>query len=336
MPVPGRRSRAHRDEKGNDSMRMHPGRRRTGVLAAAVAAVMVTATACGTEDTPTPQLSGPVVIDGSSTVQPLSQAAAQLFTREHPQVQINIAVSGTGGGFTKFCDGAIDIANASRPITDDEKQRCAANGIDYSYVRVANDALTVVVPTANTWAQCLTVAQLRAIWEPGSTVRTWKDIDPAFPDEPLALFGPGPDSGTFDLFTEAVVGHPGASRTDYQASEDDTAGVAAGRGGMGYFGYSYYEDNTDTLRAVRIDNGGGCVEPSASTAQDRSYAPLSRPLFLYVSDNSVTKPQVAAFAAFHVDSSTIIADTAGFIALTSAQLTNARAELADLEQRSRR
>lgn len=319
-------------------MRMHR-EWRASVLGCVALAVVATATACGNDDTAVQELSGPVVIDGSSTLQPLSQVAADLFTRQHPQVQIDIGVSGTGGGFTKFCDGAIDIANASRPITDAEKQRCAANGIDYSYVRVANDALTVVVPTTNTWAQCLTIAQLRAIWEPGSTVRTWKDIDPAFPDEPLALHGPGPDSGTFDFFTETVVGRPGASRTDYQASEDDTdtvTGVAAHRGGLGYFGYSYYETNTATLRAVQIDNGQGCIEPSTVTAQDRSYTPLSRPLFLYVSDNSVTKPQVAAFAAFHVDSSTTITDTAGFIALTSAQLTNARAELADLAQRSRR
>ncbi len=149
----------------------------------------------------------------------------------------------------------------------------------------------------------------------------------------------GSDSGTFDHFTEAIVGRPGASRTDYQTSEDDTdtvAGVSSHRGGLGYFGYSYYEDSTDTLRAVQIDNGSGCVEPAASTAQDRSYAPLSRPLLIYVSDKSVTKPQVAAFAAFHVDSSAAITSAAGFISLTSSQLTNARAELAELEQRFRR
>ncbi|MGN2642099.1 MULTISPECIES: PstS family phosphate ABC transporter substrate-binding protein [Nocardia] len=294
----------------------------------------LTLTACGGGD-PQPEvmLSGPVVIDGSSTVEPLSVAAGKLFTAEHPQVQVEVTASGTGGGFKKFCAGQIDISDASRPMSGAESTACGQHGVIFSALQVANDALTVVVNKDNTWATCLTVAQLKKMWEPGSTVRNWNEIDPAFPNEPLSLFGAGIDSGTFDYFTQAITGTDGASRTDYQATEDDNvtvAGVAAAKGALGYFGYSYFEDNTDKLRAVAIDNGKGCIAPSVPTAQDGSYKPLARPLFIYLTDTALKKPQVEKFAEFYINSNAKIVDTAGFIPMTSPQLSQARAELADI------
>lgn len=317
-------------------MRMHRGWQ-ASVLGCVALAVVATATACGTDDTTATELSGPMVIDGSSTVQPLSQVAADLFTREHPQVQIDIGVSGTGGGFTKFCDGAIDIANASRPITDAEKQRCAANGIDYSYMRVANDALTVVVPTANTWAQCLTVAQLRAIWEPGSTVRTWKTSIPLSPTNLSRCTGPAPTRAPSTSSPKPSPAAPApAAPTTRPARTTPTPSPVSPTTAAGSV-----ISASPTTRPTPTP----CARCRSTTAKAASNHPRPPPKtaatprchgHCYVSDNSVTKPQVAAFAAFHVDSSTTITDTAGFIALTSAQLTNARAELADLEQRSRR
>ncbi|WP_054813995.1 PstS family phosphate ABC transporter substrate-binding protein [Nocardia arizonensis] len=310
--------------------------RRTGRLRVLALGLLVTLplTACGSEDSqPDIPLSGTVVIDGSSTVEPLSVAAGRLFTAEHPGVRVDVTVSGTGGGFKKFCAKEIDIADASRPMSDAEYRTCGEHGVVFNVLQVANDALTVVVDADNTWAKCLTVEQLRKIWEPGSTVANWNEIDPAFPDEPLSLFGPDTNSGTFDYFTRAITGTEGATRTDYRASEDDNvtvAGVAAAKGALGYFGYSYYESNTDKLRAVAIDDGKGCITPSVPTAQDGSYKPLARPLFIYLTDTALRKPQVEKFAEFYITNNTKIVDTAGFIPMTSPQISRARAELADI------
>jgi phosphate transport system substrate-binding protein len=270
-------------------------------------------------------LSGSINVDGSSTVFPLSEAAAELFQEEQPDVQVTVGQSGTGGGFQKFCNGETDISNASRPIKDEEIAACEANGITYQELHVANDALTVVVNTENDWATCLTVEQLTTIWAPGSTVNNWNQVDPSFPDQAMQLFGPGTDSGTFDYFTAEINGEEGASRTDYSPSEDDNVtvqGVSGSPGGLGYFGYTYFEENADNLTAVEIDSGDGCVAPSAETAQDGTYTPLSRPLFIYPSAEAASsKPEVQAFIDFYVESNQTIAEEALFIPLNSEQET---------------
>jgi phosphate transport system substrate-binding protein len=267
--------------------------------------------------------------DGSSTVGPFTTAAAERF-RQEQDVDVTVGISGTGGGFERFCAGETDLSNASRGIEDDEAQKCRDNGIEYVELQVANDALTVVVNTANDWATCLTVAQLKSIWEPGSKVDSWRDVDPSFPGEPLKLFGPGTDSGTFDFFTSEIVGDEGASRSDYQASEDDNVlvqGVAGEKGALGYFGFSYYEQNQDKLKALAIDGGDGCVEPSVENAQNATYKPLSRPLFIYVKKSSLERPEVAAFMRFILDNEAEIARAAQFVPLTDEQLAEARAAL---------
>jgi phosphate transport system substrate-binding protein len=269
------------------------------------------------------ELSGTVKVDGSSTVAPLTTAAAEFFREEQSGVQVTVGTSGTGGGFEKFCAGETDISDASRPIdSEEEVPLCEEKGIEYAEIPVANDALTVVVSTENDWATCLTTEQLKAIWEPGSTVDSWKDVDPSFPDEKLELFGPGTDSGTFDYFTDVINGEEGASREDYQPSEDDNVivqGVAGSKGGLGYFGYTYFEENSDQLKAVEIDSGGGCVAPSAETARDGSYTPLSRPLFIYPSKASLDKPEVKAFLDFYLANDAQIAEAAQYIPLSDEQ-----------------
>jgi phosphate transport system substrate-binding protein len=276
-----------------------------------------------------------VVVDGSSTVQPLTAVAAKLFEAENPNVKITVGTSGTGGGFDKFCAGQTDISNASRSISAEERARCDANGISFEEMQVANDALTVVVNKANTWASCLTVEQLKRIWEPGSTVKNWNQVDPNFPDEPLTLFGPGADSGTFDYFTGVINGQDGASRTDYSASEDDNIlvqGVQGSRGGLGYFGFSYYEENAATLNALQIDGGQGCVAPSSTSVQDASYAPLSRPLYIYPSSAAIAKPQVAAFVEYYLEQDERIVEAARFVPMTPPQKQVTAAELDALRQ----
>ncbi|WP_312884573.1 PstS family phosphate ABC transporter substrate-binding protein [Nocardia barduliensis] len=296
-------------------------------------------TACGGEDSSSNEkLSGPVVIDGSSTVEPLSAAAGELFMKAHPDVKVTVSTSGTGGGFKKFCAGETDISNASRPVMDSETHLCGSHGVLFSALQVANDALTVVVNKDNTWAECLTVEQLKKMWEPGSTVKSWNDLDPSFPNEPLTLYGAGTDSGTFDYFTAAINGKEGASRTDYHPSEDDNLtvrGVASAKGALGYFGYSYFQENSDKLRAVEINSGKGCVAPSVQAAQDGSYKPLARPLFIYLSDLAVKKPQVARFAEFYITNNSEIVQAARFVPMTSPQISQARAELADIKDRAR-
>jgi phosphate transport system substrate-binding protein len=267
-------------------------------------------------------LEGAVRVDGSSTVAPLSQAAAALYAEEQPEVNVTVATSGTGGGFEKFCNGETDISDASRPIKDDEAAACEENGITFAELTVANDALTVVVNPENDWVDCLTVEQLKAIWEPGSTVTSWSDVDPSFPDEELVLYGPGTDSGTFDYFTDEINGEEGASRTDYEPSEDDNVivqGVAGSTGGLGYFGYTYFEENADQLKAVAIDGGSGCVEPSVETAQDGTYAPLARPLYVYVSDTAAEQEQVSGFVDFYIENIDEIVTEAQYVPLTDEQ-----------------
>lgn len=260
--------------------------------------------------------------DGSSTVGPFMTAAAERFQGENSDVNVTVGISGTGGGFERFCRGETDISDASRPIEDDERATCEQNGVEYVEFQVANDALSVVVNPANDWVECLTVEQLRRIWAPGSNVSSWKQVDSGFPEDKLPLYGPGTDSGTFDYFTEQIVGKEGASRSDYTASENDNVlvrGVSGEKGALGYFGFSYFEENEARLKAVAVDGGDGCVEPSVETAQDGTYKPLSRPLFVYVKRSSLDRPEVKDFVEFTVENAIEIADAARFVPLTEEQ-----------------
>jgi phosphate transport system substrate-binding protein len=267
-------------------------------------------------------IAGKVSLDGSSTVYPLSGIAAEDFHATATETQVKVGSSGTGGGFEKFCRGELDANNASRPIKDSEIENCAKTGVEYGVITLATDAITVVVNPANDWATCLTTDQLRAIWEPGSNINNWNQVDPSFPDVPLRLFGPGTDSGTFDYFTEVINGDEGASRTDFTPSEDDNVvvqGVVGTVGGLGYFGYTYYEENADRLTAVQIDAGDGCVTPSAQTAQDGTYRPLARPLYVYVSVQGLARPEVREFFDFYVANDASIAEGAKYIPLNAEQ-----------------
>jgi phosphate transport system substrate-binding protein len=304
--------------------------------AALAGALVVALAACGgregleDDDGATGSLSGRIEADGSSTVAPLVTLAAERFQARYPGLRITVGVAGTGGGFERFCAGETDLSNASRPIDEEEAALCEQNGVEYLEFQVANDALTMVVNRDNNWASCLTVDELKRIWEPGSKVESWNDVRPDFPDERLVLFGAGTDSGTFDYFTDAIVGEEGASRTDYSASEDDNVtvqGVSGQRGGLGYFGFSYFEENQDSLKALEVDGGDGCVAPSVETAQDGSYTPLSRPLFVYAKRESFSRPEVEAFVGYMLDNAAPIAEEAEFVPLTEEQVADARAEL---------
>ncbi len=276
---------------------------------------------------------GSVRVDGSSTVAPLTSAAAELFKESNPNINVTVGTSGTGGGFEKFCRGETDMNDASREIEDDEAANCKENGVDYQEMVVANDALTVVVNASNDFVQCLTVDQLKSIWEPKSEVNNWNQIDPSYPDEPIKLFGPGTDSGTFDYFTDAINGEEGASRTDYTPSEDDNVtvtGVSGSPGGMGYFGYTYYEENQDKVRALEIDGGDGCVAPSPETVQDGSYQPLGRPLFIYPSVQALgSNAAFASFLQYYVENDAEIAEASLFIPLNEEQVATLQQEYAD-------
>lgn len=277
-------------------------------------------------------LSGRIRADGSSTVGPFTTAAAEAFQRQHPDVRVTVGISGTGGGFERFCRGETDLSNASRAIEDDERRLCERNGVEFVEFHIANDGLAVVVNPENDWATCLTVEQLSAIWKPGSKVDNWSDVPGGnYPDVGLRLAGPGTDSGTFDYFTDAVNGEEGASRSDYQASEDDNVivqAVAGQRGGLGYFGLSYVRENEGRVKAVEIQNETGtCVSPSTETVQDGSYNPLSRPLFIYAKKSSFERPEVEAFIQSMLDSNQQLAETALYVPLTDEQLAKAQSDL---------
>lgn len=281
-------------------------------------------------------LSGDVVIDGSSTVEPLSSAAATLYRDVEPGVNVTVATSGTGGGFQRFCAGETDISDASRPISDEEAAACAEAGVEYTEIVIANDGLSVVVNPENDWLECVTTEQLATIWGPESegTVTSWQDVDPSFPDEPLALYGAGTDSGTFDYFTEAINGEEGAIRTDYSPSEDDNLtvqGVAGSKGGIGFFGLSYAEENAEAVKLVPVDSGEGCITPSTETVQDGSYSPLGRPLFIYVNNAKYTEnAALQSFVDYYLENQAPIAEEALFIPLTDEQQTTAQESLESL------
>jgi phosphate transport system substrate-binding protein len=290
--------------------------------AIAILALPVLVAACGDDNGGGgSDLSGTIRIDGSSTVAPLSEPAGEQFNEENPNVDVTVGTSGTGGGFEKFCAGETDISDASRQIEPDEERACQENGIEYEEITVANDALTVVVNPENP-VTCMTVDQLKQIWNRGSNVSSWGDVDGLEQDfsEELELFGPGTDSGTFDYFTEAINGEEGVQRSQYNnVGEDDNAtvtGVGGSTGGMGYFGFSFFQENEDTLKALEVDGGDGCVAPTEDTINDNSYAPLSRPLFIYPDvGKAKTRPELKAFVDFYLANTQELSAEAGYVAL---------------------
>jgi phosphate transport system substrate-binding protein len=269
------------------------------------------------------KLSGSISADGSSTVYPITEAVAEEFGREHEgAVRVTVGLSGTGGGFKRFCAGETDISNASRPIKDSEQQTCAQNNVSYIAIPIAYDGLSVVVNPQNNFAQCLTVAELKKIWEPGSSVKRWSDVRQGFPNTEIKLYGPGTSSGTFDYFTEEIVGKTGASRPDYTASEDDNVlvqGVEGDASSIGYFGFAYYEENAQRLKLVGVDSGSGCVTPSTETIKTGTYKPLSRPLFIYVSNSAMQRPEVKAFVEYYVSNAGELVGQVGYVPLEAAQ-----------------
>lgn len=286
------------------------------------------ASACGGDDRPATgagDLQGTISIDGSSTVFPITEAVAEEFMRENPGVRVTIGVSGTGGGFSKFTRGVTDISNASRPIKPEEAAQAAANGVTYIELPVAYDGLAVVVHPGSDFVECLTVAELRAIWSPGSTVNNWSQVRAGFPDRALRLYGAGTDSGTYDYFTAAIVGSEGDSRSDYSASEDDNTlvqGVAGTEAALGFIPYSYYDSNQDRLKLIGIDdgneaNGAGCIQPTAESVRSGTYQPLARPEFIYVNAAKADDPAVRAFVEYYMEHGGALAEEVGYVALSA-------------------
>ncbi len=271
----------------------------------------------GATDEPSVTLSGSIAGDGSSTVFPITEAVAEEFGKIH-DVEVTVGISGTGGGFEKFCNGETDFSNASRKIKDEEKAACTAAGIEYVEFQVAFDGLSVLVNPAVDFVECLTVDELASIWKADSTVDSWDDVRAGFPNEPLKdhLYGPGTDSGTFDFFTKEINGEEGSSRSDYSASEDDNQlvlGVAGDESALGYFGFAYYETNKDKLKLLGVDEGTGCVTPSRDTILDGTYSPLSRPLFVYVTTDALARPEVAEFMRFFLTDAVPLVSEVGYV-----------------------
>ena len=275
---------------------------------------------------------GTIEIDGSSTVFPITQAAAEEFIAMHPDMRIPVGVSGTGGGFKRFTSGETAISNASRSIKDNEVKAANENGISYTELTVAYDGISVIVNIDNDWLECLTVDQLNNMWNPDNPVMRWNEIDPSFPDAKLSLYGPGTDSGTFDYVTDVINGDEGVSRADYVASEDDNVlvlGISGDKNSLGYFGYSYYIENKDKLKIVKIDDGSGCVEPSIDTIADGSYSPLSRPVFIYLNNDEYnSKPELSAFIEFFLTEGSQYVSEVGYVPIGA---DNYAKELSKLE-----
>jgi phosphate transport system substrate-binding protein len=264
-----------------------------------------------------------IKIDGSSTVFPITEAVSEEFMKTEG-TQITVGISGTGGGFKKFCRGETDISNASRPILRKEMDACLEAGIQYIELPIAFDALTVVINPKNTWAKTMTVAELKKIWEPAAqgTLKTWKQVNAAWPDKPLKLYGPGADSGTFDYFTEAIVGKAKSSRGDFTASEDDNVlvqGVSNDEGGLGYFGLAYYVENTEVVQAVAVNGGKGAVLPSVDTVKNGTYAPLSRPIFIYISKRAARRPEVKRYVEFYLAHATKLVGEVKYVPLPETE-----------------
>jgi phosphate transport system substrate-binding protein len=306
---------------------------------AACGALALGAAACGSDDDENSgggsgnggggDLSGTIRIDGSSTVGPFAQAAQEAFAGENPDVRITVAQSGTGGGFEKFCAGETDISTASRPIDEEEVPICEKNNVKYTEVQVANDGISIAT-NPELQVDCLTTDQLKELWQQGSKVSSLSQIDPQLPDTELSLFGPGTDSGTFEFFTEEINGEEGNTRKDYQPSEDDNVlvqGVSGESGGLGYFGFSYYEQNQDSLNLVGVDAGDGCVRPSQETISSGEYKPLSRPLFMYPSQEALRRPEVRAFMDYVLENYQAISEAAAIVPMSQEQADQAKSAL---------
>ena len=296
-----------------------------------------TSSSASTQDTAKfANVTGTIKIDGSSTVAPLTGVAAEAFQKVS-KTQITVGISGTGGGQTRFCKGELDIANASASYSATQRKQCKDAGIKFTELRLATDALSVVVNPRNTWAKCLTVAELKKVWEPGSKVNYWNQIRSTFPRVKMPLFGAGTDSGTFEYFTESINGKPAKrSRVDYTPTEDDNVtvnGVKRSRGAMGYYGFSYYKENTDINKAIQIDGGKGCAEPSLENVLNGSYTPLARPLFVYVKNDAVkNNPAVIPFLEFYAADLANLSEKAKFLPLTAEQTKKLEADLAELKK----
>jgi phosphate transport system substrate-binding protein len=308
----------------------------------AVAILALGIAACGGDDDDesgsASGLSGTIRADGSSTVAPLTETAAELFQEENPDVQVTVGTAGTSGGFEKFCNGETDLSDASRPIEPEEEDACAENNIEYEELQVANDALSVIVNPANP-VTCMTVDQLNSIWDKGSTVDSWgdvEDLDAEVEDEELTLFGAGSDSGTYDYFTEAVNGEEGVIRTDYNSiGEDDNAainGVAGDEWAMAFVPYSFVAEAGATVKSLEIDDGDGCVAPTVETVQDGSYKPLGRPLFVYPTADSLKQPEVQEFLTYYIENQETITEQATFIPMTEEQAQASSDAIEELSQ----
>jgi phosphate transport system substrate-binding protein len=288
----------------------------------------------GSSGSSSEEVSGTIRIDGSSTVQPFAQAAAELFAEENPDVEITVGAAGTGGGFEKFCAGETDISDASRPIEAEEKQLCKDGNVEYTEIQVANDGISVTTNPALE-ISCLSVDQLKQLWIDDkvtnySELGNDADTGDPLPDAEVSLYGPGTDSGTFDYFTEEINGEEGVSRKEYQPSEDDNVlveGVSGDENALGYFGFSYYEQNPDALNLVSVDDGNGCVAPSSDSIQSGEYSPLGRPLFMYPSAQALQKPEVAAFMQYVVDNYDSIAEAAFIVPMDDQQASDASSAL---------
>ena len=279
------------------------------------------------------KLRGTIEIDGSSTVFPITQAVAEEFIAIHPDMRIPVGVSGTGGGFKRFTVGDTAISDASRPIKDEEERAAKENGISYTELTVAYDGISVIVHADNDWVECLTVEQINQMWNPDNPAKNWNEIDSSFPDTKISLYGPGTDSGTFDYFTDVINGDEGVSRADYVASEDDNVlvmGVSGDKNSLGYLGYSYYSENKDKLKVVKVDGGDGCIEPSMDTISGGSYSPLSRPVFIYVNNDEYnSRPELAAFIEFFLTEGAQYVSEVGYVPIGDANYSLELAKMTD-------
>lgn len=325
---------------GGTKMSKFVGLKRLTALAVGVA-LTASLVACGnnskgntTENSPSAvetgtasKLSGKIVIDGSSTVYPITMAVAEEFKNAQSDVEVSVAMAGTGGGMKKFVAGEIDICDASRPIKQEEIDQAKAKGIDFVELEIAYDGISVVVNKDNTWVDSITVDELNKIWAKDSTIKTWKEVNANWPAEPIKLYGPGTDSGTFEFFTEKINKKAKESRTDYTPSEDDNVlvqGIAGDKDALGYFGFAYYEENADKLKVLKIDAGKGPIEPTFDTIKNKSYAPLSRPLFIYINKAKLEQPQVKEFVKFYLENASTLSKEVGYIPLESYDTEKAK------------
>ncbi|PKB59872.1 MAG: phosphate ABC transporter substrate-binding protein [SAR202 cluster bacterium Ae2-Chloro-G2] len=283
----------------------------------ALGVLLLSVVGCGGRDDDGVTLTGTIEIDGSSTVYPISEAVAEEFNKLHGRVRVNVGVSGTGGGFKRFIIGETDISGASRLIRNPkETSEAEANGVEYVELRLGTDGLSVMVNYSNDFVDCLTTDELKRIWEPGSKINNWSQVRAGFPDQKMRLYGPDTDSGTFDYFTDEIMGEVQLSRADYTASADDNVlvqGIAGDKGSLGYFGYAYYRENEDKLRVLAVDSGSGCVKPSPETITSAEYSPLSRPLFIYVNIGSYKMPEVKALVDFYMDHGPELTNEVGYV-----------------------